>query len=732
MLRFGRAGAGSRERQALIRQYELVEKVRAYDPGVDENLLNRAYVFSMRSHGTQKRASGDLYFSHPLEVAGILTEMKLEHNTIVTALLHDVVEDTVATIEEIEELFGKEIAKLVDGVTKLSKLELQTESERQAENFRKFLIALSDDIRVLLVKLADRLHNMRTLQYIKKPEKRLRIAAETMEIYAPLAERIGWRELKDELAEIAFREMHPEAYDSVSQRLQYLRKKGSNIPRTVSRQIRSLLKKNGIVADVVGREKTPLSIWNKMERLHMSFEQLSDVMAFRVIVDDIPTCYRALGVVHGHWPMIPGTFDDYISTPKRNGYQSIHTAVIGPRQLRIEIQIRTGEMHEVSEFGVAAHWRYKQAPGTRKKKDKQFRWIQELLEILEHASDPEEFLEHTKLEMFHDQVFCFTPKGELIPLPRGSTPVDFAYAVHTDVGNTTVGAKVNGRHVPLRHQLENGDQIEILRSKAQKPSPTWLGFVITGRARASIKRHVRNLEKAEYREFGKTILQNAFRREKLGFKEKEIKKALAKLKLDSVHSLYEELGRGLRTDLDVLRTLYPTTEFKYDGRAPVNAVRDWQADGTDLYAIPISGLTAGMAVHLAECCYPLPGDRIVGSISKGEGVIVHTIDCETLPEESEEHENWLDLSWTNPASRPDFYAGRLNLVMVNEAGALANICSSVARHGGNISNLKVVSRDPDFFTMHVDVEVRNVKHLTGIIAALRTLDAISAANRIRG
>jgi GTP pyrophosphokinase len=707
-----------------------VEKVKKYDPQVDENLLNRAYVFSMKAHGTQIRASGDPYFSHPLEVADILTEMKLDCKTIVTALLHDTVEDTVATIEEIEELFGEEIAKLVDGVTKLSKLEIQAESSQQAENFRKFLLALSDDIRVLLVKLADRLHNMRTLHHFKNEEKRKRIAMETMEIYAPLAERIGWRMMKDELEAICFKELNNEAYASVTHRLDYLRKKGKNIPSAVSRQIRQLLRKNGVKCVVNGREKTPMSIWNKMERNHMNFEQLTDVMAFRVIVADVAQCYEALGIIHQTWSVLPGLFDDYISTPKPNGYQSIHTAVIGPRKLRIEIQIRSDEMHHVAEHGVASHWGYKQ--GTDKKERGMYRWIRELLEILESTPNPEEFLEHTKMEMFQDQVFCFSPKGELIHLPRGSTPVDFAYAVHSAIGDTCVGAKVNSRMVPLRHQLKNGDQVEILRSKGQFPSPNWLNYVVTGRARAGIKRHVRKSEKQEYVELGKSILESAFRRENLGFKEKIIEKSLFKFKLSDVEDLYHSVGKGLMTEFDVIRTLFPSIEFKHDGKAPISAVSEWSADRNDEHAIPISGHKPGMAVHLAQCCHPLPGDRIIGIVSKGEGIIVHTIDCETLSIDGSAQENWLDLAWQPHDKTPEFYTGRLNLIMHNEAGALANVCSAVARNGGNISNLKIVSRDPDFFTLHVDVEVQNVKHLVSTIAALRTIEVISSVNRIRG
>lgn len=713
----------------MIRQYELVEKVKKYDPQVNEALLNRAYVFSMKAHGSQKRASGDPYFSHPLEVAGILTDMRLDGDTIATALLHDTVEDTLATLDEIRDLFGSEIAAMVDGVTKLSRLEIQTESERQAENFRKFLLALSNDIRVLLVKLADRLHNMRTLYHIGKPEKRRRIALETMEIYAPLAERIGIRAMKDELEDLAFREINPEAYASVTQRLEYLREKAPNLPNNASRQLRALLRKKDIKAQISWREKTPFSIWKKMERDHIGFEELSDVVAFRVIVDSVGECYKTLGIIHQKWPMVPGQFDDYISTPKRNGYRSLHTTVIGPRKRRIEIQIRTHDMHEVAEKGVAAHWGYKLGDISPRDKGK-YRWVRELLEILEQSSNPEEFLEHTKFEMFQDQVFCFTPKGELISLPRGSTPVDFAYAVHTAIGDSCVGAKVNGKVVPLRHQLQNGDQVEIVRSKAQTPSPRWESFVVTGRARSFIRRHIRKQERAEFLKLGRTILQNAFKGEGLEFDEPTIRESLETLGLSSLNSLYFKLGKGEISHRKAMEAIFPGMKFKYDpGAEPANLRGKDDTDG----GIPIKGLTAGVAVHLAECCHPMPGDRIVGIRESGKGVMIHTSDCEALNAYAEEPDKWLDLSWKDEkgAQGQDIYTGRLKLTMTNKAGVLADIAAMVAKQGGNISNIKIAHRDVEFFTMLVDVEVKNLDHLLSVIAALRTLSVISTAERLK-
>src|SRR5271163_1009670 len=481
----------------MIRQYELVERVKAYDPHADEEILNRAYIFALKAHGAQTRASGDPYFSHPLEVAGILTAMHLDAASIATALLHDVIEDTKADFDEIEKLFGPEIARLVDGVTKLSRIELQSDHSKQAENFRKLVLAMSEDIRVLLVKLADRLHNMRTLSFIKDAAKRRRIAHETMDIYAPLAERIGIQDMKDELEDLAFAELNPDARASILARLDFLREqRGANVVDVVLRELEATLREGGVPAQVSGRKKTPYSIWRKMQRKNVQFEQLSDVMAVRVVVDTVDNCYQALGIIHSAYPVVPGRFKDYISTPKPNGYRSLHTGVIGPQRQRIEIQIRTVEMQEVAELGVAAHWQYKQ--GAPRTDSRQYRWLRELLDILEHAAGPEEFLEHTKLEMFQDQAFCFTPKGDLIALPRGATPVDFAYAVHSQIGDTCVGAKINGRLAPLRTQLANGDQVEIVTSRNQTPSPTWERFVVTGKARACIRRFVRTQQRAQY------------------------------------------------------------------------------------------------------------------------------------------------------------------------------------------------------------------------------------------
>ncbi|MGE0774049.1 MAG: bifunctional (p)ppGpp synthetase/guanosine-3',5'-bis(diphosphate) 3'-pyrophosphohydrolase [Sphingomonadaceae bacterium] len=696
----------------MLRQYELVERVKNYDPDADEVLINRAYVFSMQAHGSQKRASGDPYFSHPIEVAGILTDLHLDDETIVTAILHDTIEDTLATPEQIEKSFGPSIARLVDGVTKLSKIEAQTENERAAENLRKFLLAMSDDIRVLLVKLADRLHNMRTLHHIVSPEKRQRIARETLEIYAPLAERIGMYEFMKEMQELAFRQLEPEAYASIVKRLEHLHQGGGNLISRISSGVRMLLSRNSIQAEVTGREKHPYSIWRKMAERHISFEQLSDVMAFRVIVPDIEQCYRALGVIHQKWPMVPGRFKDYISTPKRNGYRSLHTSVIHSEKMRIEVQIRTAEMHAQAEYGLAAHWAYKHAG--IKKPDTQVSWIRDLIEILDHAGSAEELLEHTRLAMYQDRIFAFTPTGELIQLPKGATPVDFAYAVHTDLGDQTVGAKINGRVVPLRTSIDNGDQVEILRSKAQEPEVGWLNFVTTGKARAAIRRHVRNRERDEQIALGRKFYDEIVQRLPAQLGQEALAAACRRLNLPDAEALMLAIARRTLTDAQVMEALMPGSAG--DDHAVVRPQRE---------AISIRGLTPGVAFTLASCCHPVPGDRIVGLRKPGESVEVHSIDCAHLADGVDA--DWVDLAWGDGS---DGGTAPISVIVKNEAGALGIAAGILGSHGANIVNMALVHRDSSFHTYHVAIEVHDVQHLMRIIAALRAAEVVSQAERI--
>jgi RelA/SpoT family (p)ppGpp synthetase len=548
-------------RAPIMRQYDLVERVRAYNPNTNEALLNRAYVYAMKAHGDQRRASGDPYFSHPIEVAAILTDLKLDDATIAAALLHDTIEDTEATRAEIDHLFGPSIGRLVEGLTKLKKLDLVTKEAKQAENLRKLLLAIADDVRVLLIKLADRLHNMRTLHWMPEASRR-RVADETLEIYAPLAGRMGMHEMREELEDLAFRELNPEAYEVVSSRLSALEERSRFLIGEIESQLTKKLAERGVAATVKGRRKRAYSIWRKMERKSVGFEQLSDIFGFRVIVKTLGDCYAALGVVHSSWPMVPGRFKDYVSTPKANDYRSIHTTVIGPGKQRVELQIRTEEMHEIAEYGIAAHALYKDGVGSPtellSRESTAYAWLRRTIELLAEGSNPEEFLEHTKLELFHDQVFCFSPKGKLIALPRKATPIDFAYAVHTDVGNTAVGAKINGQIAPLTSELTNGDEVEIITSKAQAAPPAaWESIVRTGKARAAIRRATRAAVRAQYTGLGRRIVERLFQRAKIAYSDEKLTGALPRLARSSIEEVMAAVGRSELKSSDVARELYP-------------------------------------------------------------------------------------------------------------------------------------------------------------------------------
>jgi GTP pyrophosphokinase len=709
----------------MIHQQELVDKVKAYDPNADADAINAAYIYAMRAHAQQLRDSGDPYFSHPLEVANILADMKLDTASIMTALLHDTVEDTAATLDEIRTLFGEEVSKLVDGVTKLSQLELTSSEAKQAENFRKLVLAMSSDLRVLLVKLADRLHNMRTLHHVKSEKKRHLKARETMEIYAPLAGRIGVSHIKDELEDLAFANLNPDARDSILSRLTFLREEGGHRIEKIIEGLEKLFKEHNLKVKIQGREKTPYSIWNKMRKKNIPFEQLSDIMAFRMIVRSIEDCYHCLGIIHNAYPVVPGRFKDYISTPKPNNYQSLHTTVLGPMGVRIEIQIRTQRMHEVNEYGVAAHWTYKEGVAS----DRQhYRWLHGLLDILENASNPEEFLEHTKLEMFQDQVFCFTPKGDLISLPHGATPIDFAYAVHSEVGNHCVGAKINGRMVPLRTILQNGDQVDVTTSKAQVPSPTWERYAITGKARASIRRFIRTQKRSQYIELGRAMLHKALKQEKLHFTEKKLQEVLPYFHCKDMDDLYALVGEGLNSVYEVIRQVFPEHPHREEKAELPSLSTAYEQEDKDS-AISIRGLIPGMAVHFAGCCHPLPGDKIVGIVITGRGVTIHTHDCENLKKFDQEPDRWLDVSWNDDPSVQEVYLGRLDVVVLNKLGALANLTTTIGKNAGNIHNLRITHRTDRFFELIVDVEVTDRAHLNNIVAALRSAPFINTVER---
>jgi guanosine-3',5'-bis(diphosphate) 3'-pyrophosphohydrolase len=696
----------------MLRQYELVEKVKAYAPDADEAMLNRAYVYTVQKHGSQKRASGDPYFSHPVEVAGLMTALKLDQDTIITALLHDTVEDTLATIEEIEKLFGPDVARLVDGVTKLSKIEAMSEKERAAENLRKFLLAMSEDLRVLLVKLADRLHNMRTLHYIKSEEKRRRIAKETMEIYAPLAERVGMYEFMREMQLLAFQQLEPEGYATITGRLAQIRETDNGQVRLIAEAISASLGAAGLDCKVWGREKHPYSIWKKMAERHVAFDQITDIMAFRVLVDNVEDCYRAIGLLHTTWQAIPGRFKDYVSTPKSNGYKSLHTSLIYERSMRIEVQIRTWDMHETNEYGLAAHWSYKQG-GVQP--DAQVGWLRDLVEILEASNDPEELLENTKMAIYQDRIFAFTPKGALFQLPKGATPIDFAYAVHTDLGSMAVGAKINGRHVPLRTALGNGDVVEIIKSRTASPQLSWLGLCVTGKARAAIRRAVRQKERAELAAIGRKLFEEIVERLPGKVGKKATAEAVKRLGFTREEDLMAAIGTAKFDDRQVMEALVPGSA------RGLPEAETWPRQER---AISIRGLTPGMAFQLAECCHPVPGDRIVGLRQPGVGVEVHAIACEALA--SGQDNDWLDLSW---GERSTGAVGKLRCVLYNRPGTLAEVTGIFAANMANILHLAQTSRDDLFGTYDVYLEVKDLAHLTRIVSSLRASDAVAQADR---
>lgn len=714
-----------------------LDQWKIYNPDLDFVKIKEALLLAQRAHEGQTRSSGEPYYLHPLAVADILAEMKLDTITLITALLHDTLEDTDVTYEQLNKQFGKDVAELVNGVSKLTKIESQTVEGKQAENFRKLLVAMSEDIRVLLVKLADRLHNMRTIDGHKKPEKKYRIARETLEIYAPLAERVGLHNIKEELEDLSFSVMNSEARESIANRLSYLRQEGTDMVRNIIATLDQLFRENGVTANITGREKTRYSIWKKMQRKNVSFEQLSDIMAFRIVVDDIGECYHVLGIIHSEFPTVPGRFKDYISTPKPNGYRSIHTTVIGPERQRIEIQIRTRDMHEEAELGVAAHWSYKDGQKKADVKDaRHYRWMRELLDILEQEQKPEDFLENTKLELFQEHVYVFTPKGDLIELPTGSTPVDFAYAIHSDVGDKCVGAKINGRIAPLNTKLQNGDQVDVVTSKTQTPSPTWERFVVTGKARSHIRRFVRMQQRSEYITLGRAMLQKVFKQEGYEFTDKAVSNVVEKYKAENVEDIFAKIGAGLLVAREVFRSIFPghVSEQLKNAISAREALEKIQGKPKDISSspMPIKGLIPGMAVHFARCCHPLPGDRIVGIVTTGKGVTIHTIDCETLETFADTPERWLDVSWGEGPDSPETHVGRIEVTLENTQGALGTLSTVIGKSGGNITNLKIVNRSIDFWDMLLDVYVHDTRHLHNIIAALRATPEVVSVERSKG
>ncbi|MDO5622465.1 MAG: bifunctional (p)ppGpp synthetase/guanosine-3',5'-bis(diphosphate) 3'-pyrophosphohydrolase [Paracoccus sp. (in: a-proteobacteria)] len=698
----------------MIDVEDLIALVRNYNPRCDEALLRRAYDYGRQMHEGQFRHSGEPYFTHPVAVAAILTEMRLDDATIITALLHDTIEDTRSTFSEVAELFGREVADLVDGVTKLTNLQLSSPGSKQAENLRKLLLAMSRDLRVILVKLADRLHNMRTIRSMR-PDKQVTKARETMDIYAPLAGRMGMQWMREELEDLAFKVINPEARNSIIRRFVTLQRDTGDVVPTITADILLELEKAGIEADAFGRAKRPFSIWRKMQEKQLAFSRLSDIYGFRIITRSEADCYRALGVIHHRWRAVPGRFKDYISQPKSNGYRSIHTTVTGRDGKRVEVQIRTRQMHEVAESGVAAHWAYRD--GQRSQNPfavNPAEWVASLTETI-GSIDHDEFLEHVKLEMYSDQVFCFTPKGDVIALPKGATPVDFAYAIHTRIGNSCVGAKIDGIRVPLWTRIRNGQSVEVITASGQRPQAAWLDIVVTGRAKTAIRRSLREEDRDRFVRLGAELARVAFEHHGRKVTDKALRTAAKMLALPEADELLARIGSAEISAQKVLTTLYPELSDKTETIDPAH---------------PVLGLAADQSLTRAQCCNPLPGERIVGITYRGKGVVIHAIDCPVLADFEDQLDRWVDLGWRE-GLHPTAYPVPLLLTIRNDAGVLGRICTLIGTQRANISDLEFLDRKPDFYKLRLEVELRDSEHLHAVMTALDAESDVAQVQRLR-
>ena len=699
----------------MIDVEDLIVLVSNYNPRSNADLIRKAYAYGFKMHDGQMRKSGEAYFTHPVAVAAILTEQRLDDATIITALLHDTIEDTRSTYTEITAMFGAEVAELVDGVTKLTNLQLSSTESQQAENFRKLFMAMSKDLRVILVKLGDRLHNMRTIRSMNL-DKQAQKARETMEIYAPLAGRMGMQWMREELEDLSFKVLNPEARNSIMRRFLTLQRESGDVVHKITGDIRHELEKAQIDADVFGRAKKPYSIWRKMQEKDLAFSRLSDIYGFRIIAGSVADCYRILGVIHQRWRAVPGRFKDYISQPKTNGYRSIHTTVSGRDGKRVEVQIRTQEMNEVAEAGVAAHWSYRE--GVRAKNPfavDPAKWIATLTERLDEG-DTDEFLENVKLEMYSDQVFCFTPKGDVIQLPRGATPLDYAYAIHTRIGNSCVSAKIDGIRVPLWTRLKNGQLVEIITAEGQRPQSSWIDIVTTGRAKAAIRRSLREEDRGRFVKLGVELARAAFDHVGKKATDKALRTAAKMLGLTDENDVLARLGSAELTARRVVETLYP--ELAQAVSEEVDAKR------------PLVGLTADQTFKRAQCCQPVPGERIVGITYRGQGVVVHAIDCPALEEFEEQTSRWIDLQW-HPGRHAPVYTISLDVTISNDSGVLGRICTLIGEQKANISDLRFTDRKPDFYRLIIDVDLRDVEHLHMVMTALEAETDVAQISRHR-
>ncbi len=700
----------------MISPEDLIALVRNYNPKTNADKIAEAFAYGEEMHEGQFRHSGEPYFTHPVAVAALLTEQRLDDATIITALLHDTIEDTKASYEEVANRFGEEVAELVDGVTKLTNLQLSSRETKQAENFRKLFMAMSKDLRVILVKLADRLHNMRTIKAMR-PEKQAQKARETMDIYAPLAGRMGMQWMREELEDLAFKVLNAEGRQSIIRRFVTLQRETGDVIHRITGDMRFELEKAGIEAEVFGRAKKPYSIWRKMQAKDQGFSRLSDIYGFRVITQSEEDSYRALGAIHQRWRAVPGRFKDYISQPKSNGYRSIHTTVSGRDGKRVEVQIRTRQMHDVAETGVAAHWSYRD--GVRSQNPfavDPAKWIASLTEQFDAEEDHDEFLEAVKLEMYSDQVFCFTPKGDVTKLPKGATPIDFAYAIHTRIGHACVGAKIDGIRVPLWTRIRNGQSVEVITAEGQTPQVSWLEIATTGKARTAIRRALREADRARFVKLGRELARSAFEHVDRKSTDKTLETATRALRISSVDELLARLGAAEITAHDVVQAVYPElTSQDGDVISPRRAV---------------IGLEPGQSFERAPCCQPLPGERIIGITYRGRGVVVHTADCDRLGEFEDQPERWVDVHW-HSGTHPAVYGVTLGLTIGNDAGVLGRICTLIGEKKANISDLEFSDRKPDFYRLMINVELRDVEQLHSLMLTLEAESDVAEVARFR-
>lgn len=699
----------------MLSAENLADLVSSYNPKSNRSQIIAAYHYGQRMHDGQFRKSGEPYFSHPVAVAEILARQKLDDATIITALLHDTIEDTPASKAEVAELFSPQVADLVDGVTKLTNVQLSSIETKEAENARKLFMAIAKDVRVILVKLADRLHNMRTIGSMR-PEKQMQKARETMDLYAPLAGRMGMQSMREDLEDLAFLVLNPKARESIRVRFENLRAASGDVVERITGDMRLELEKAEISAHVYGRQKKPYSIWRKMQEKDLPFSRLSDIYGFRILCATDADCYRILGVIHQRWRAVPGRFKDYISQPKTNGYRSIHTTVSGRDGKRVEVQIRTFQMHEVAEAGVAAHWSYRD--GVRSKNPftvDPVKWITKLVNEV-GDDDDEAFLEAVKLEMFADQVFCFTPKGDVIKLPKGACPIDFAYAIHTRIGNSCVGVKVDGMRVPIWTTLRNGQSVEIITAEGQHPVSHWLDLVETGKAKTAIRRALREMDRGRHVTLGRELLRSAFDHYDKKMTDKLIETAAKKLRLDSGEELLVRLGSAEQSARETVRILFP--DIKDDKNTHVDHQR------------AVIGLNTGQSFTRRPCCEPLPGERIVGILTAGSGVSVHAINCDSLERFEEKPELWVDLHW-HDGKHAAIYPVTLQLTISNDAGVLGRVCTVVGEAGANISDLKFVDRKPDFYKIDISVDLSDVEHLVSVLSRLEAEPEVATIKRLR-